>query len=211
MSDENTEPEVDYSHIVIDDEWDVFGESFEAAADIDPDELGDDPFNFGDREWAMRVVKVGPPKVGKKGGVGVYVYFEMQGKYAGKKVGKYFRIPPPKKIQEMTGIVFSPKSNANDYQVVFDWYTFLFALGFDRSEFSFVKPPAMVGSVFQARCYGREEQGFWKVNFGSPKRYVPSAHEDGSDDGLDEFSREGTGSSAADELEAALTAGANAK
>lgn len=175
------------------DEIEFEGGFFEEA-EVDVNEVPDDPYGFGNEFWRVFVVSVGKAKVTQNGDkVGMMVKFAVDSpEYLGTKVaeslgnGNWYRLPVPVGLRGQ--IPWEPKG-LEEKKALFQLGQLYAALGFPKDQWPKVNGALMVGKAFLTKIkVSQDEKGFYQFRLNGMK---PLAG-DGSDAGMGEFTSQGT-------------------
>lgn len=173
-------------------------------AEVELNDIPDDPFGFGNDFWPVYVKEVGEPKVTKNGDrIGMMVTWAVDHpKFQNSQVadrlgyGNWVQIPVPKSLQG--SIPWDPKSEEGQ-RTLFGLKQILSALGFSADEMGKVGPNEMIGRRCLAKIKATQnEMSYWQFNVYGFKP-IPK---DGSAEGVNEFaSPKSAPNSLASELE----------
>lgn len=181
------------------DEFDLggFEGGFLGEADVNPNEIPDDPFGFGNEFWPVIVLEVGEAKVtANKDKIGMMVKFAVDHpNYSthfvskGLGNGNWYQLPVPIALRSQI-----PWENGGDKEKIalYKLGELFGALGFPKDQWKGVNGAKMVGKRMFAKIkVTQDEKGFWQFRFPQVKS-IP----EGTDTGWGEYS-EGTTSNPA--------------
>lgn len=160
-------------------------------ADVDVNDIPDDPFGFGKEFWPIYITEIKDPEVTKSGErFGMMISWAVDHpKYVGTQVatklgnGNWFQLPVPKVLQDQ--VPWDPKGK--DVGVLVNLKNLLLALGFGVDEMSGVGPAKMVGRRCLAKIKAEMgDMGFWQFNL---QAFKPEGENSGN--GLSEFANPG--------------------
>lgn len=169
------------------DEIEFEGGIFDDAG-VDLNDIPDDPFDFGNEFWPIRIIELGDVKVTTNGDkVGMMMKWAVEHpKYDNHMVakqlgnGNWQRLPVPRALQGQ--IPWAPKSNPDDKKVLIDLRDLYVALGFSVDQMNGIKPSDLLGKICQAKIKPKKTpEGFWQFNIYAHKPFDPNSS------GLDEF------------------------
>lgn len=173
-------------------------------AGIDGNDIPDDPFNFGNDYWPVRVIKVGKPKVTAGGDkIGITVVFAVdhpryQNSFVSGERGlgnSWYQVPVPLALRSQ--IPWDPEGE-KEQQALYNLKELYKALGFKKDEFGSVSGAKMLNRGMLTKIkVGRNAEGFWDFRLNASKPFG-----EGSDAGMGEFTNNGTSNpvSAAEQL-----------
>jgi hypothetical protein len=184
----------------------TFEGGFFDDAEIDANDVADDPFGFGNDFWPVRIIECGQPKVTNSADkIGMMIKWAVEHpKYDGHQVskqlglGNWMRLPVPVALRPR--IPFDPKSDPKDQQVLTDLKELYKALGIPADQMNKQNERTLVGKKCLVKIKPKKnEEGFWQFNLFAYKS-IP----EGSPDGVTEFMPKASGSSDEDLLKAEL-------
>lgn len=164
-------------------------------AEVEVNDIPDDPFGFGNDFWPVKIVEIKDPEVTKSGDkIGMMVKWAVDHpKYANHFVGvngrglgngNWTQIPVPKALQG--SIPWDPANDEKHAQVLFNLRKLFEALGFSADEMGGVGRDEMLGRKCLAKIkVSQDDNGFWQFRLNAMKPI-------GSENGADEFTRNGT-------------------
>lgn len=171
------------------DELDIdFEGGFFEEGGVNPNEIPDDPFGFGNEYWPLVVTEVGKAKVtANKDKVGMMVKFAVDHpKYSSHFVsknlgnGNWYQLPVPVALRSQ--IPWDPQGE-KEQQVTYNLGELFGALGFPKDQWKGVNGAKMIGKRLFAKIkVGRDDNGFWQFRLPQIKS-IP----EGSDSGWSEF------------------------
>lgn len=166
----------------------AFEGGFFDEAEVELNEIPDDPFGFGNDYWPIRLVEIGEPKVTQKlDKIGMTVKWAVDDPaYSDNKptqqMREWVRLPVPKKFQGQ--IPWNPKSNPEDKKVLIDLRDLYVALGFANDEMGGVNGEKMKyrGCLSKIRPK-KNSDGFWEFGL-FQRKSLPSG------EGMNEFAQD---------------------
>jgi hypothetical protein len=170
-----------------------FEGGFFEEAGVDPNDVADDQFGFGNQYWPVGVIEVGAPKVtANKDKIGMMVRFavdhpDYQGSFVSGERGlgnQWFRLPVPLAVRGQ--IPWDP-NGADEKKALVTLKQLYIALGFGADEFKKVNGKLMVGrrALTKIKPY-QDDKGFWQFRLNNMKPIGES-----SGDGANEFTSHG--------------------
>jgi hypothetical protein len=162
-------------------------------AEVNLNDVPDDPFGFGNDYWTVYVREVGEPKVTNNGNrFGMMVTWAVDDpKFQSSQVaerlgyGNWVQLPVPKSLQ---GSVPWDVKSEEGQKCLFQLKTIFSALGFKADEMGGVGPAEMVGRRCLAKIkVSQNEGGYWQFNV-----YAFKPLPENSGNGSDEFTSSGT-------------------
>lgn len=176
-------------------------------AEVEVNEISEDPFGFGNDYWPVKIVEIKDPEVTKSGDkVGMMVKWAVDHpKYANHFVGvngrglgngNWTQIPVPKALQNQ--VPWDPKNDQKHAEVLINLRKLFEALGFSADEMGGIGRKEMTGRKCLAKIrVSQDDNGFWKFNL---PVFQMKPLPDG--DGMNEFAS--NGNSDEDELKKGL-------
>lgn len=183
-----------------------FEGGFFDEAEVNANDVADDPFGFGNNFWPIRIIECKKPKVTANGDkIGMQIVWAVEHpKYDGHPVskqlgmGNWQRLPVPVSLRSR--IPWNPQGEPKDQQVLTDLKDLYKALGIPADEMGKQNEKTLVGKICSAKIKPKKnDEGFWKFNLVAYRVFDPES------DGGDEFTSSGThnpGGKTADELAA---------
>jgi len=186
------------------DEIEIEG-GFLDEAEINANDIPDDPFGFGNDFWPVYVLEVGKPKVtAKKDKIGMMVKFavdhpKFQGSFVSKGLGNGMWVQVPVPVPLRSQIPWDNEGE-KEQQVLYNLKELYKALGFAKDEFGSVNGAKMIGRRALTKIkVGKTDTGFWDFRLNNMKPI-------GDGEGMNEFAQPSNngGKSAAELLEEEL-------
>jgi hypothetical protein len=139
-------------------------------AEVDVNEIPEDPYGFGNEFWPVRIIKLEDPKLTEKGDkYGMVIkYIVDHPKFATSRVGtdgwgNWQQLPVPKIFQEQ-GVPWNPKYDDKHAQALFRLSELYKACGFPKDKWSGIGADDLVGAGFLAKLkVQQDDNGFFQI------------------------------------------------